>query len=103
MQQHTVNIYLNSLFFGRFANTVTGQFNGHTHADIFNLFYNTSSDTTQAIGAAFNGASVVTYTNNNPSFKVYYSDAATFVSAESFLTDWNLILFADYSARMYTF
>lgn len=91
IQQYTVNIYMVTLLLRRFANTITGQFNGHTHSDIFNLYYNTSSATPQAVGVAFNGASVVTFTNNNPSFKVYYADASTFVSVESFLLDWNVL------------
>ncbi|RZC34304.1 sphingomyelin phosphodiesterase-like [Asbolus verrucosus] len=61
----------------RFANTITGQFNGHTHKDEFHVYYN-SSDTTQAIGVAFNGASVTPFSNSNPSYKFYYVDEATF-------------------------
>lgn len=63
----------------RFANTITGQFNGHTHSDIFSIYYN-SSEPTQAVSAAFNGASVVTFTHKNPSYKLYYVDDSSFVS-----------------------
>jgi sphingomyelin phosphodiesterase len=61
----------------RFANTITGHFNGHTHKDEFHVFYN-SSEPTQAIGVAFNGASVTSFSNNNPSYKYYYVDQETF-------------------------
>lgn len=67
----------------RFSNTITGQFNGHTHTDIFSIYYN-SSEPTQAVGAAFNGASVVTFTHHNPSYKVYYVDDGSFVSVDFF-------------------
>ncbi|XP_044255462.1 sphingomyelin phosphodiesterase-like [Tribolium madens] len=61
----------------RFANTITGQFNGHTHKDEFYVFHN-SSKPTQAIGAAFNGASVTPWTDSNPSYKIYDIDSSTF-------------------------
>ncbi|XP_008192876.2 sphingomyelin phosphodiesterase [Tribolium castaneum] len=61
----------------RFANTITGHFNGHTHRDEFLVYYN-SSNPTQAIGAAFNGASVTPYDLSNPSFKYYHVDETTF-------------------------
>ncbi|CAG9761859.1 unnamed protein product [Ceutorhynchus assimilis] len=61
----------------RFANTITGQFNGHTHVDSFQVYYNIS-DLSQAINVAWNGASLVAYDNANPSFKVYSVDKDTF-------------------------
>ncbi|KYB28199.1 Sphingomyelin phosphodiesterase-like Protein [Tribolium castaneum] len=61
----------------RFANTITGHFNGHTHKDEFHVHYN-SSNPTQAIGVVFNGASVTPFSNSNPSFKYYYVDESTF-------------------------
>ncbi|RZC34305.1 sphingomyelin phosphodiesterase, partial [Asbolus verrucosus] len=61
----------------RFANTITGQFNGHTHRDEFHVYYN-SSEPTQAVGVAFNGASVTPYSSSNPSYKVYHVDQSTY-------------------------
>ena len=63
----------------RFAYTITGQFNGHTHKDEFRVYYN-GSDPNQAIGVAYNGASVTPISNSNPSFKYYSVDESTFVS-----------------------
>ncbi|XP_019868461.2 sphingomyelin phosphodiesterase-like [Aethina tumida] len=61
----------------RFANTITGIFNGHTHTDEFYVYYN-NSNPDQAINVAYNGASVVTYTDNNPSYKVIHVNNETF-------------------------
>jgi sphingomyelin phosphodiesterase len=63
----------------RFANTITGQFNGHTHEDEFHVYYS-QKHPRRAVGAAFNGASVTPFVNVNPSFKYYYVDPETFVS-----------------------
>lgn len=63
----------------RFANTITGQFNGHTHKDEFQVYYN-SSEVTQPVGVAFNGASVTPFSSSNPSYKLYKVDSTTFVS-----------------------
>ncbi|XP_060531078.1 sphingomyelin phosphodiesterase-like [Cylas formicarius] len=60
----------------RFANTITGQFNGHTHRDQFMVHYNTSQPE-QVINVAWNGASITTFDNANPSFKVYSTDSST--------------------------
>lgn len=69
--------------FCRFANTITGIFNGHTHTDEFYVYYN-NSNPDQAINVAYNGASVVTYTDNNPSYKVIHVNNETFVSTYKF-------------------
>ncbi|XP_074026344.1 sphingomyelin phosphodiesterase 1-like [Leptinotarsa decemlineata] len=61
----------------RFANTITGQFNGHEHRDDFYVFYN-RSDPNQAINMAWNGASLVTYYEANPSYKIYTIDDKNF-------------------------
>lgn len=63
----------------RFANTITAQFNGHTHYDQFYVYFN-SSDSESAINVAFNGASITPFTGNNPSYKLFYIDSDTFVS-----------------------
>ncbi|XP_050300058.1 sphingomyelin phosphodiesterase B-like [Anthonomus grandis grandis] len=64
----------------RFANTITGQFNGHVHVDTFQVYYNTSEEAEehQAINVAWNGASLVPYDWANPSFKVYHIDKSTY-------------------------
>ncbi|KAL3265353.1 hypothetical protein HHI36_009561 [Cryptolaemus montrouzieri] len=61
----------------RFSDTITGHFNGHTHFDEFLVYFN-ESEPTEAINVAFNGASLVTFTDNNPSYKIYDIDANTF-------------------------
>ncbi|KAJ8974388.1 hypothetical protein NQ317_006167 [Molorchus minor] len=61
----------------RFANTIVGHFNGHTHRDEVLVYYN-SSDITQAINVAWNGASITTYSLGNPSYKLLEIDAETF-------------------------
>lgn len=62
----------------RFANTIVGQFYGHTHHDEFYIFYN-QSDIDQPINVGWNGASVMP-DRSNPSFKIYQVDDVTFVS-----------------------
>ncbi|XP_066145817.1 sphingomyelin phosphodiesterase-like [Euwallacea fornicatus] len=61
----------------RFANTITGQFNGHVHVDTFQVHYNLS-DPEQAINVGWNGASLVPYDQANPSFKIYHVDKDAF-------------------------
>ncbi|KAJ3657707.1 hypothetical protein Zmor_009492 [Zophobas morio] len=61
----------------RFANTITGQFNGHTHKDEFSVYYN-RSEPSQAVGVVFNGASLTPFSLSNPSYKLYDVDATTF-------------------------
>lgn len=61
----------------RFANIIAGQFNGHTHRDEFNVFYNISSPE-QPISMVWNGASITTFDQANPSFKLVSIDEKTF-------------------------
>ncbi|XP_015834710.2 sphingomyelin phosphodiesterase isoform X1 [Tribolium castaneum] len=61
----------------RFANTIAGQFVGHTHQDEFYVYYNCSDDT-QAVGAAFNGAAVTPWIESNPSYKIFDVDSKSF-------------------------
>ncbi|KAG5890821.1 hypothetical protein JTB14_008262 [Gonioctena quinquepunctata] len=60
----------------RFADTITGQFNGHEHRDEFYIYYN-RSNSSQPISMAWNGASVVTFDKANPSYKMYSVDDKT--------------------------
>lgn len=64
----------------RFWKIISGQFNGHTHFDQFNLFY--SRDNLKCCNnVAWNGASLTTWNYINPNFKVHTVDGHSFVSA----------------------
>lgn len=63
----------------RFYHIITGQFNGHTHKEEFNVFYK-SNDTSRPINIAWNGGSHVTFTNVNPNYRVYHVDKETLVN-----------------------
>ncbi|XP_031332158.1 sphingomyelin phosphodiesterase-like isoform X2 [Photinus pyralis] len=54
----------------RFHNTITAQFNGHTHADGLKIFYD-SKKQNEVINVAFNGGSFTTFVGNNPNYKIY--------------------------------
>ncbi|XP_045479749.1 sphingomyelin phosphodiesterase-like [Harmonia axyridis] len=54
----------------RFSDTISGQFNGHTHADEFFVYYN-ETNPTDAIQVAFNGGSLTPFVETNPSYKIY--------------------------------
>lgn len=62
----------------RFANTIVGQFYGHTHIDEFYVFYN-KSRIDQPINSGWNGASVMA-DKSNPSYKIYSVDGENYVS-----------------------
>lgn len=64
-------------FSTRFSDTIAAEFNGHTHVNTFSLFYDSSKNT--ATNVAFNGASVVTFTDYNPSYKIYCTEYNSFV------------------------
>jgi len=59
----------------RFNDTVTGQFFGHTHTDEFVIFYNNNSNPTSV---QFIAPSVTTFTNINPSFRIFEYDTSTY-------------------------
>uniref|UniRef100_A0A336KIJ5 Sphingomyelin phosphodiesterase n=1 Tax=Culicoides sonorensis TaxID=179676 RepID=A0A336KIJ5_CULSO len=69
----------------RFHHIITGQFNGHTHREEFNVFYK-SNDLSRPINVAWNGGSQVTFTNVNPNYRVYHVDKETLeiVDAETY-------------------
>ncbi|KAJ8974387.1 hypothetical protein NQ317_006166 [Molorchus minor] len=75
----------------RFANTIVGHFNGHTHRDEVSVYYS-SSDPTQAINVAWNGASITTFSLGNPSYKIIEVDADTFVPWD--IEEWTMDLAA---------
>ena len=72
----------------RFANTVTGQFYGHTHNDEFKVFYDWETNTIP-VNVGFVTPSVTTYTGLNPSFRFYTLDGpyegASMVSTDNTL------------------
>ncbi|KAL1496920.1 hypothetical protein ABEB36_007972 [Hypothenemus hampei] len=55
----------------RFSDTITAQFNGHTHSDEFKLYFNSS----KVKSVAYNGASFTTFVGNNPNYRVYQVDS----------------------------
>lgn len=62
----------------RYQNTITGQFQGHTHRDEFHVYYS-NTNRSKPIGVAYNGASVTPFSYSNPSFKYYTVDGDNFV------------------------
>lgn len=66
----------------RYWNTISAQFNGHTHIDQFTMFYAIDQPKT-AINVAWNGGSVTSYSNVNPNYRVYSVDKNSFVSSTS--------------------
>uniref|UniRef100_A0A8D9E2E7 Sphingomyelin phosphodiesterase n=2 Tax=Cacopsylla melanoneura TaxID=428564 RepID=A0A8D9E2E7_9HEMI len=60
----------------RFEHTITAEFNGHTHYEDFTLFYD-KNNSSQAVGAAYNGGSITSYYNVNPNYRVYKVDKGT--------------------------
>lgn len=69
----------------RFENTVVGQFYGHTHQDEFIVFYEPEASA-RATNVAFISPSVATWTNLNPSYRIFTSDSNTHVRHPSFLS-----------------
>lgn len=65
----------------RFTETISGQFNGHTHTDEFFLFYD-EPNSTETIQVAYNGASLATFVENNPSYKIYDINTNNYVRKE---------------------
>nr|CAD7195606.1 unnamed protein product [Timema douglasi] len=66
----------------RFENTITAQFNGHTHKDEFQIFYSLDN-VTRANNVAFNGGSGTTYSDVNTNYKVYTIDPSTWYALDS--------------------
>nr|CAD7259209.1 unnamed protein product [Timema shepardi] len=78
----------------RFENTITAQFNGHTHTDEFQVFHSVS-DLTRANSVLFNGESGTANANVNPNYRIYTVDPNSLyvLDAETWiynLTDANL-------------
>ncbi|XP_063244223.1 sphingomyelin phosphodiesterase-like [Bacillus rossius redtenbacheri] len=60
----------------RFENTITAQFNGHTHYDEFHVYYSVKN-TSRPISVALNGGSVTSFENVNMNYKVYTVDPSS--------------------------
>ncbi|CAH1999492.1 unnamed protein product [Acanthoscelides obtectus] len=60
----------------RFAHIIVGQFYGHTHTDELKIFYD--EDYLKPINVGYNGASLTTYEDYNPNYKVMYVDRNTY-------------------------
>lgn len=52
----------------RFRHTISGIFNGHTHADEINVHY---TDKGHAVAISWNGGSLTSYTYKNPNYVIY--------------------------------
>ncbi|XP_055587590.1 sphingomyelin phosphodiesterase-like [Uranotaenia lowii] len=78
----------------RFYDTISGQFNGHTHRDEFYVYYS-KEQPQYALSVAWNGGSATPWRFVNPNYVVYYADPVTYevTDFESYsynLTDANL-------------
>lgn len=58
----------------RFQDTVLAQYYGHTHRDEFRLLYSPYYPEVP-IGLAYIGPSITPFTENNPSYRLYYMDS----------------------------
>ncbi|XP_066150731.1 sphingomyelin phosphodiesterase-like isoform X2 [Euwallacea fornicatus] len=59
----------------RYEGTVKALFYGHSHADEFQLFYETVDEySRRPTAVAYLAPSVTTFTNHNPAFRIYYVD-----------------------------
>jgi sphingomyelin phosphodiesterase len=63
----------------RFHNIIGAQFNGHSHRDELEVYYD-SATAQHAINVAWNGGSAVAYANVNPNYHLYYVDQTHYVS-----------------------
>ena len=85
IQAKKISIELPPRVVSRFENTVVGQFYGHTHQDEFIVFYE-PEENARATNVAFISPSVATWTNLNPSYRIFTSDSNTHVRHPSFLS-----------------
>ncbi|XP_066246927.1 sphingomyelin phosphodiesterase-like [Euwallacea similis] len=79
----------------RFSDTITAQFNGHTHYDEFKLFFENDTTKEEVKAVAYNGASFTTIWGGNSDYRIYDVDSTnltvTDYSEYTFnLTDANL-------------
>jgi len=62
----------------RFQDTILAQYFGHTHRDEFRVLVSTSNKP-KPISVAYIGPSITAFTENNPSYRVYYTDKQGYV------------------------
>jgi len=60
----------NCHIFIRFENTISAQFNGHSHSDQFFVYYD-PDDLSRASGTAFIPGSMTPYSHLNPAYRIY--------------------------------
>lgn len=72
----------------RYRNTITAQFNGHSHFSEFAMFYD-SAEPVEPIGVAWNGGSLTPHTYHNPNYHVAMLESGRFAvsSLESYTID----------------
>jgi len=63
----------------RFHMTISATFNGHTHRDEFNLFYDRNTNT-HAASVLWNGGAATPWIRLNPNYMLYHVDRELFVS-----------------------
>lgn len=63
----------------RFHQTISAQFNGHTHLDEFSIFYTAGSNAAHAVSVAWNGGGTTPYHWINPNYILYYVDRQIYV------------------------
>jgi len=56
----------------RFSHIIRAQIHGHAHGEFFNLYR--GYKTNETLGVAWVSSSVTTYTDLNPSFRVFIAD-----------------------------
>jgi len=59
----------------RYSYTIRGIFGGHSHADELEIFYDSENE--KPINACYIAPSLTTYSNRNPSFRVFEADKET--------------------------
>ncbi|XP_015119724.1 sphingomyelin phosphodiesterase [Diachasma alloeum] len=61
----------------RFSHIIAGQFNGHTHRDEFNIFYD-PHDYSKVVSVAWNGGSLTTWVFVNPNYRTCTVNSKTY-------------------------
>ena len=61
------------LSFGRYEDTIVGQFFGHAHSSFYEMFYD-EANLTRPVSVVLIPGSVTTYSDLNPGFRIYELD-----------------------------
>lgn len=72
----------------RFWNTISAQFNGHTHKDEFYVFY--SREENYPINVGWNGGSATPFSDVNLNYRVLFVNQESYVRINNFLKNLNL-------------